>query len=53
MDGSENPLLEVLSGSGLALQDGLFSLPDGAGLGYVPNTGAIRDLLASHEEIRL
>ena len=53
VDGSENPLLEVLSGSGLALQDGLFSLPDGAGLGYVPDTGAIKDLLASHEEVRL
>ena len=53
VDGSENPLLEVLCGSGLALVNGLFSLPDGAGLGYVPDTGAVRDLLASHEEVRL
>ena len=53
VDGSENPLLEVLSGRGLSLSDGMFELPDGAGLGYDPDTGAVADLLTSHEEVRL
>lgn len=53
VDGSENPLLEVLSGSGLALEDGLFALPDGPGLGYTPDTGAVGDLAASRAEVRL
>ena len=53
VDGSENPLLEVLSGKGLSLSDGMFDLPDGAGLGYDPDTSAVADLLTSHEEVRL
>lgn len=53
VDGSENPLLEVLSGGGLALQGGRFPLPDGPGLGYVPDAGAVAELLVSHQELRL
>lgn len=53
VDGSENPLLEVLSGRGLALEDGMFPLPGGPGLGYTPDTAAVADLLASKDEVRL
>ena len=53
VDGSENPLLEVLSGQGLALEDGMFPLPEGPGLGYTPDTGAVDDLAASRKEVRL
>ncbi|MHA3976940.1 mandelate racemase/muconate lactonizing enzyme family protein [Halovulum sp. GXIMD14794] len=51
IDGSENPLLEVLSGRGLGLDDGLFTLPEGPGLGYIPDTGAVSDLLVSRQEV--
>ena len=53
VDGSENPLLEVLSGNGLGLRDGHFCLPTGPGLGYVPDMVSVKDLLISHEEVRL
>jgi len=53
VDGSENPLLEVLSGRGLALEDGMFPLPEGPGLGYTPDIGAVDDLAAAKVEVRL
>ena len=53
VDGSENPLLDVLSGRGLALENGMFPLPEGPGLGYSPDIGAVADLLASKQEVFL
>lgn len=52
VDSSENPLLEVFSGRGLALEDGLFPLSDAPGIGYDPDTGAMSGLLASTQEVR-
>lgn len=53
VDSSENPLLEVLSGRGLALENGVFPLSDAPGLGYIPDIGAVSSLRASHREVRL
>jgi L-alanine-DL-glutamate epimerase-like enolase superfamily enzyme len=52
VDSSENPLLEVFSGRGLALEDGLFPLSDAPGLGYDPDIGAMSDLRVSSQEVR-
>jgi L-alanine-DL-glutamate epimerase-like enolase superfamily enzyme len=52
VDSSENPLLEVFSGRGLALEDGLFPVPGAPGLGYDPDIAAMSDLLASTQEVR-
>ena len=46
-------MLEVLSGGRLALEDGMFPLPEGPGLGYTPDIGAVADLAASRDEVRL
>lgn len=53
VDSSENPLLEVLSGRGLALEQGVFPVSDAPGLGYVPDVGAVSSLQASRREVRL
>lgn len=52
IDGSENPLLQALSGRGLSLVDGTFPLPEGPGLGYDPDVGAVAELLVSRTEVR-
>jgi D-galactarolactone cycloisomerase len=54
VDSSENPLLWHFSDGRIELHGGKFSMPDGPGLGYVPDTSGASDLLISHEtrEIR-
>ncbi len=52
MDSSENPLLEIFSG-GLGLDEGMFVLPSGAGLGPEPDIHAAREMLVSRVEVRL
>ncbi|MDW4497212.1 mandelate racemase/muconate lactonizing enzyme family protein [Sulfitobacter sp. D35] len=53
VDSSENPLLSVFSGRGLALEEGRFPLLNAPGLGFDPDTAAVADLLTSHREARL
>lgn len=53
VDSSENPCIPVLSGRGLALENGMFPLIDGPGLGYDPDVGALSDLLADRQEVAL
>lgn len=53
VDSSENPLLPILSGQGLALENGRFPLPVGPGLGHEPDTAAAAEMLASRREARL
>ncbi len=53
VDGSENPLLEAFSGRGIALEDGMFPLPEGPGLGCISETGDVAGLLKSKNEVRL
>lgn len=50
VDSSENPLLAMFSG-GLALDDGVFTLPPGPGLGPEPDVHAAADLLDSRVEL--
>ncbi|MFN4170162.1 MAG: mandelate racemase/muconate lactonizing enzyme family protein [Pseudorhodobacter sp.] len=52
VDSSENPLLEVFSGRGLALEAGLFPISDAPGLGYDPDIATMSDLLVSRQEVR-
>ena len=52
VDSSENPLLAMFSG-GLALDDGVFTLPPGPGLGPEPDIHAAADLLVSRVELLL
>ena len=52
VDSSENPLLEIFSGRGLALEDGRFPLSQEPGLGFEPEIAAAGDLLASRSEVR-
>lgn len=49
VDSSENPLLLHFSQGRIALQNGLFSLPAGPGLGYIPDTEGAKEMLHSHE----
>ncbi len=53
VDSSENPLLDLFSGRGLSLSDGLFPLIGGPGLGYDPDISAAADMLVSEQELRL
>jgi D-galactarolactone cycloisomerase len=52
VDSSENPLLEVFSGRGLALENGLFPVTDAPGIGYDPDLAAMADLQVSLQEVR-
>lgn len=53
VDSSENPLLSVFSGRGLALEDGLFPLSDRSGLGFDPDVDSMAELMESRREARL
>lgn len=53
VDSSENPLLEMFSGRGLSLSDGLFPLMNGSGLGYDPDVAAAADMLVGEQELRI
>ena len=53
VDSSENPLLKIFPGRGLALEDGRFPLSREPGLGFEPDIAAARDLLTSRSEVRL
>ncbi|WP_226779966.1 mandelate racemase/muconate lactonizing enzyme family protein [Oceaniglobus trochenteri] len=53
VDSSENPLLSVFSGRGLALENGAFPLGDAPGLGYDPDVAGMADLLVSREEVTI
>lgn len=52
VDSSDNPLLSLLSGGDLALEDGRFPLSQEPGLGFTPDIEAARGMLASHAEVR-
>lgn len=53
VDSSENPLLEMFSGRGLGLNNGLFPLMDGPGLGYDPDVAAAADMLVSQQQEKI
>ena len=53
VDSSENSLLEVFSGRGLALCDGAFPISQTPGLGYTPDTPAMAHLQTSCTEVAL
>lgn len=53
VDSSENPLQLALAGGSLALTDGLFSIPDGPGLGIEPDIAALRELLVKDSILTL
>lgn len=53
VDSSENPFIAVFSGRGLALEDGLFPVSDGPGLGFDPDVGVLGDRLAQRLEVAL
>ena len=53
VDSSENPFIAVFSGRGLGLEDGLFPVCEGPGLGFDPDVDALEDLLAQRLEVAL
>lgn len=53
VDSSENPFIPVFSGRGLALEDGLFPISNGPGLGFDPDTDRLKDLLTARLEVAL
>nr|WP_306267267.1 mandelate racemase/muconate lactonizing enzyme family protein [Pararhizobium sp. IMCC3301] len=53
VDSSENPFIPVFSGRGLALEDGLFPISTGPGLGFDPDVDALKDLLTARLEVTL
>lgn len=53
VDSSENPFIAVFSGRGLALEDGLFPVSDGPGLGFDPDVGVLGDRLVQRLEVAL
>lgn len=53
VDSSENPFIPVFSGRGLRLQDGLFPIFEGPGLGFDPDIAAMKEYLVETVEIAL
>lgn len=53
VDSSENPFIPVFSGGGLALEDGMFPISTGPGLGFDPCVEALKESLTARVEITL
>lgn len=53
VDSSENPFIPVFSGRGLALEDGLFPVATGPGLGFDPDVASMTELLTARLEAAL
>lgn len=53
VDSSENPFIPVFSGRGLVLEDGLFPISSGPGLGFDPDVEALKDLLTARVQVTL
>lgn len=53
VDSSENPFIPVFSGQGLSLQNGVFPIGSGPGLGFDPDVDGMKNLLVERLDVAL